>query len=499
MFLALLKKFTAFLLLGLAALSAPHAQQDVVSLFPIEHYNQNIANWIKPSDADYDKPLLTSEMQQLRMDEFFNHYFGTSSPWNADYVNRVLRHAPPDDLKTMEKSLLWTFGNKNKAGSEIGYGENFRPHTLEWIKTIADNINLTSLENPAYQPAQRGIAVDNTHVRALPTSDVHFYHYKIAGQGYPFDNLQMSAMWAGTPVYIISESNDHAWLLVLTPDFIGWVQSKDIARVNDAFVQQWTSAAKNKMAAITHTKTSLVDEHGQYLLTTYVGAVFPIAHDNNGLQLMVPATGANRQAVIKHANVTAEEAARMPLSATPHNFALLMQTLIGRPYGWGSMYFYNDCSQEMKSLFTPFAIWLPRHSSDQVTRGSMADLSAYPKEQRINYLRDNGHKLLSIVYIGGHVLLYIGNAQVNGNSVVMTYQDMWGLSPRPSTRRAVIGQSVVFPMMLQYPEDTTLISQADKKIFRVAFLDQMPVDNAALKSQVSRFILRTLMFPDFSP
>jgi hypothetical protein len=148
-------------------------------------------------------------------------------------------------------------------------------------------------------------------------------------------------------------------------------------------------------------------------------------------------------------------------------------------------------------LFTPFAIWLPRHSSDQVTRGRQVDLSYAPKAERLAYLRDHGRKLLSLVYIGGHVFLYAGNYQRAGKTVVMTYQEMWGLSPKPRIRRAVIGQSVLFPLQLQYPEDPALTSQAAKKYFVVAQLDQMPAESNSLRARINRFILRTMMFPDY--
>ena len=32
---------------------------------------------------------------------------------------------------------------------------------------------------------------------------------------------------------------------------------------------------------------------------------------------------------------------------------------MGCPYGWGGMYFYNNCSAELKSLFTPFGFGYP--------------------------------------------------------------------------------------------------------------------------------------------
>lgn len=494
------RKIMAFVLMLFIACASclAHAEQNLISLFPLENYNQSISNWIKPEDADYDKVLLSADVQQQRMDELFRHLFGDASPWNKDYVNRILKLSAPDDLKTLEHGLLLDYSNRNKPEKEIGYGENFRPHTQVWIDAIADNVNLSQFENFEFHDNQRGIAIDNCHVRALPTNDVSFYHYKQAGQGYPFDNLQMSALWAGMPVYIIGESRDHAWMLVLTPEVIGWVKSGGIARASNQFIQQWQMSAKNKLAAITQTQTSLVDEQNQFMLTAYVGSVFPVADDTGVMQLMIPVADVDHQAVVKRAVVSAAQAAVMPFRATPHHFAMIMRTLIGRPYGWGGMYFYNDCSAEMKSLFTPFGIWLPRHSSEQITRGKMVDLSAYSQAHRLQYLNKHGRKMMTLVYIGSHIFLYLGQyPKGRSEQLAMTYQNMWGLRPRSVKSRAVIGKSVIFPLLLQYPENSALVSQADKRYFQLAFLDQLPPVSSKRKINLNRLILRALILPDF--
>ena len=193
--------------------------------------------------------------------------------------------------------------------------------------------------------------------------------------------------------------------------------------------------------------------------------------------MLVPGKNRNQKAVIKYAELSAEQSATMPLAATPHNFATIMQTMINRPYGWGSMYFYNDCSAELKSLFTPFGIWLPRHSSAQVTAGKMVDMTPFSATQRLNYLMENGQRFLTLIYIGGHVVMYVGNypnLNSNESTMAMTYQNIWGLAPKPSVRRAVIGQSTLFPMLLQYSEDPSLASLADKSFFQVSYLNQLP-------------------------
>jgi cell wall-associated NlpC family hydrolase len=276
------------------------------------------------------------------------------------------------------------------------------------------------------------------------------------------------------------------------------VKTNGIARVDYTFVNTWVQAAKNKMAAITKTKTALVDTKNIFMINTYVGSIFPVNQKSAAtLQLMVPSTDNEHHAIIKYATVSTESAALMPLTITRRNMAGLMSTLVNRPYGWGGLYFYNDCSAELKSLFTAYGIWLPRHSSAQVNAGKMVDMSHYSKEERLSYLMQNGKSFLTIIYIGGHVVLYIGNYQnpdKPNENMAMTYQNMWGLSPRPAARRAVVGQSVFLPMLLQFPQDTSLISHADKKYFQVSYLDQLPDDNGA--EQASEVKLRPLMYPE---
>ncbi len=465
----------------------PLQAEDLISIFPLDKYDQRIASWIKPTDDNYDKPVLTAEIQQQHQNKFYNHYFGTSSPWNGEYINKILRQKSPDDLKSIEQSILASFSNQNKTANEMGYGDNFQSYKQAWIDKITNNINLSQFDNFSYTPINRAITVDNLFVRVLPTTDVHFYNYKLPGQGYPFDNLQMTSVWAGTPVYILSQTRDRAWSFIVTPDVVAWVKTAGLARVSNDFVTEWSNAASKNLLAITHTETSINDEDDEFLFSAYIGSVFPGEISGDTGKLLVPAKDANHRAIIKYALVSTENVSAMPLTLTPHNMANVMSTMINRHYGWGNMYFNNDCSTELKNLLTPFGIWLPRHSSDQVTINKMVDMTPANATDRLAYLQKAGKPFLTLIYIGGHIVMYIGN-HPNPNSpnhemMAMTYQNVWGLSPNPPTRRAVIGQSVLFPMLLQYPEDSTLNSLANKKYFQVAYLDEF-ANTSLLQTQL---------------
>lgn len=183
----------------------PH--KNAVSVFPLERYSQDISTWINPSDVNFDTPLLTQEAQKKRHEIFLDHYYANLSPWNKNGINAVLEQFSLTSLAAMETTVIETFSNKKDTPIQnIGYGENFRPYSEDWIKTITNNFDVSELDNLTYNPHNRAITIDNLQARALPTNDVFFYNFTQGGQGYPFDNLQVSAVWAGTPVYIF---NDH--------------------------------------------------------------------------------------------------------------------------------------------------------------------------------------------------------------------------------------------------------------------------------------------------
>jgi hypothetical protein len=488
------------LITALGAAWSGTLQADTISLFPLDNYNQNISQWIKSTGPDYDKPLLNSEQQQTRLAEFYNHYFSSDglSPWSPGYINSILQQTAPNDLATVEKNLVATFDNQNKDAAHIGYGENFHPYSQAWIDTIATNTNLSQFNQPlSYNGANRAIIIHNSLARALPTTNPYFYNYQLAGQGYPFDNLQVSAIWSGTPVYILGETKDHVWSLVAAPSFIGWIKNDNVAHVNNQFVSIWQIAAKNKLAAIIQTGTPIHTFNAQEHFSAYVGTVFPVNKQSDGtLKLLIPVKNSTGQGSIDYAEVSEQNAIIMPFLATPHHMALVIATLQNRPYGWGNMYFYNDCSAELKNLYTPFAIWLPRHSSEQVKQGVMVDKSASPSTERLNYLMQNGHKLMTIVYIGGHDLMYMGNypnPNAPNTSMAMTYQNIWGLTPPDNSRRAVIGQAVLFPLLQVYPEDNSLIPLTNKAYFQVSYLDQIPI---VVPATFNKIDLNSLVSPE---
>jgi hypothetical protein len=483
-----------------AACSSPsptrdtHANVDTVALFPIANYDQNVDHWLEPDSPGYDQPFLSPADQQAHFSALYARYFGTGttapSPWNSAYVATRVYRQQGADIVALQQRRIDKFDNTGKSGAALGYGENFRPHDKAWIDAIAQNMDVGQFTQGAvYQPERRAIATSNLMVRELPTTDPSFYDHHLAGEGYPFDNLQISAVRPGTPLYVLGSSVDGAWRYVQTPDVQGWVRSEGVGLTDNTFVDTWRAATAKSLGAVTVASAPVRDSRGVFRFDAPAGTLLPLVPDNAtrpapqankpateavdapaSRTLFVPVRDVDGHAIIRTAQLSDAQIAPMPLAATPRHLAMLMKTLIGRPYGWGNSGLYNDCSSELQSIFATFGVWLPRHSSTQMSAGRMIDLSASTPAQRLDYLAQHGEPLRTLIYIGGHVMLYIGNTTRNGMAVPVVYQDVWGLRPADNSRRAVIGGSVILPLFEHIPEDATLQSLAATPTFQISIL-----------------------------
>ncbi|WP_437437797.1 SH3 domain-containing protein [Trinickia violacea] len=460
--------------------SGPAAEIDRVSLFPMAAYDQDVDHWINPASPDYDKPFLSASDQAAHVEALLAREFGTGpdspSPWNAAFVDARVYAAHGSDIAGLQKSRIARYDNTGKDARHIGYGQNFREHTKAWIDAIAQNMDVAQFErNTGYNASRRAIATGNLLVRELPTMDPSFYSRHFAGEGYPFDNLQISAIRPGTPLYVLGRSVDGGWDYVQTPDVQGWVRSDNVSLADNTFVEAWRRNARKGLGAVIAASASVVDSGGTFRFDAPAGTLLPLAPLQLGVKpgtrvVLVPVRDLDGRAVIQTAKLSDTQIVPMPYAATPRHLATLIKALIGQPYGWGNTGLYNDCSSELQSVFAAFGVWLPRHSSTQMSAGQMVDLSSSSTAQRLDYLVHNGQPMRTLIYIGGHVMLYLGNTTRGGQIVPVVYQDVWGLRPADNSRRAVIGGSVIFPLLETMPEDPALQSLAGTPIFQITVL-----------------------------
>ncbi len=461
-----------FLIVAMCYTTASFAVTVPREYFPIESYTQNADIYISPTSPHYTKSLLSSEEQQRRLKQFYQHYYASDakglSPWSKALVSALLPH-----IKKAELTTLAIFDNQTKSGAPKHYAENFREHDVAFWRGIQCNMNLNALDGRGFDVHQRAIVTLNTMARVLPEKTPDFFDERTAGEGFPFDNLQIASLWVGTPLYVLNISKDKAWSLVLTPDaYFAWVKSSDIAYVLPDFVARWQNGAQKQLIAITQTEVSVLDKAHRFQFSGYIGAVFPeVERDGAKTSILIPVKQLDGTAAIKTGVIETKSSARMPLMISPKHMAQVIKALQHRPYGWGGAFFLNDCSQELKSLFTPFGIWLPRNSWMQQALNPTLDVSAYSLEARLDTVKAKGHPFLTLLYKKGHIMLYVGEQTIQNRSEVISYQNVWALSSQKNDTRYVVGGSVFLPILKSYPDNSSINSQANELVFKLIYLD----------------------------
>ncbi|MCS3431573.1 cell wall-associated NlpC family hydrolase [Klebsiella sp. BIGb0407] len=409
---------------------------------------------------------MSQNSQEKYFSRLLSKYYGMGgrdkSPWNSSYIAYILKNKPE---KNRDASI-----RQSLSPESLSWGANFRRNSTRWKNEIKSNS--MGVISTIYQASSRAITVRETQVRALPTEQPAYHDPRRAGEGYPFDYLQMSSIQAATPVYILAESQDKAWRYVISPAVTGWVKSDDIATVSPAFVNQWTNLAMKNAGTFIRQPVS-VHQGKQFYFHARPGTILPFKHHLSGyFSALIPVRKADGRALIKSISLHQDVFAAMPWPMTRTNIATLMKSMSGLPYGWGNTLFYNDCSSELRSLMMPFGILLPRNSAAQIkSTARMVDLSKESLENRIAWLEKHGRAFTTLIYLPGHIMLYIGNSQINGESVPMTYQNLWALRPKDKESRSIIGSSVFFPLLATYPERPEMVSLADKKEFKLGFLE----------------------------
>jgi len=398
-----------FSLIG--CLSAPEVIDDIRNL------PQDNAFYLNPATANCE--AVTPQRQQSNY-EGFRHYFFL--PWN--------QAAPSHTRDDLSREFA-------KYRRKPGYGENGRKHTGEWLDQLVRNADLDTYPNAGFN----GITIDPSDLRLLPTLKPHFASLKADGSGYPFDNLQNSAIPANTPIYVAHVAKDKSWVLADSPYGSGWLPVRDVAPVNPELIAVWEHSSH---IAITRDDIAVYDDNGTFLFKTSVGAQFPgVDEDGENYRIMVARTDGRRVAQIRLVSIPRNTAVIQPLPLTPANLARMANELINEPYGWGGLYRNRDCSAMLKDLFAPFGIWLPRHSSHQALKGGdFIDLSSLTADAKERMILERGIPFLTLIWVKGHIMLYIGS----NHDRAIVFHNLWGIKTRDilgREGRKVVGHAAI--------------------------------------------------------
>ena len=388
------------------------------TLEDLRRYPQNLEEYAKI--AGEDKVLVSAAEQANQTARFMRLTFG---PWE----------------------MVKTSARKRDVAVLFNKARGYKDGYTRWSQAEWDAMSANAALGSFPSRSQAAIAVRNTNLRELPTSEPRFSEPTPDPKANPFDYFQYSLLPIGTPVLIAHTSRDGRWHYVECAIAGGWVADADLAPVSAEFKHAYRNSA---FAAFIRDKVNLATPMGSTIAN--IGTILPMssrAAASDGasagtVELMAPVKGVDGMAELATVTVSGADAVPWPMRMTPGNVAKVGNVMVGQPYGWGGMFGDRDCSALTRELLTPFGIWLPRNSVSQARTGSITMLEGMPTEVKEEQILRNGVPFLSLVGMRGHIMLYVG--KYNGRPAI--FHNVWGVRTVEGTdtdHRFVIGRAVV--------------------------------------------------------
>ena len=363
---------------------------------------------------------LILQVDERRLGEFEDYWYG---PWEQT----------EPEICTAEE-FGWAAESFPKQSI---FGPNLLEVSTSYVEEVTANAQLSRYPSRAAY----AITVRNTSMRALPSTDPFFYDFRKAGEGYPFDYNQNSAVWAGTPLFLSHISRDGRFFAVESPYTCGWIDSGDIAYVDEEFVAQYRSA---NLAAIRRDRIPISNNEGGFLFLGRIGMILPMAaRAESEISLLAPVADVSRRALLTRFSLLDRDAAPFPLPFSEDQLARLINEILGQPYGWGGLGGYRDCSSTILDVFLPFALPLPRNSRKQAGAGRNVVIEKLSLAEKRERIVSTAVPFRTMLNLSGHNMLYLGTFE--GSPVA--FHTIWGLrtesTDESQSGRYLIGKSVI--------------------------------------------------------
>ncbi|MBN8827515.1 MAG: SH3 domain-containing protein [Sphingobacteriia bacterium] len=306
----------------------------------------------------------------------------------------------------------------------------------------------------------------NTNLRRLPTLRHYFDDPTTAGEGYPFDYGQESSLYLGTPVRISHYSKDKAWVFIFSNDKAsGFVKVSDLVELT---VKQAEEYKEHKLAVVIKENSPIYNNKGEFIEYLKIGSYLPVKFDlsTHSNKVLIPSNGK-----LEWVNVQNNYINSGFLEFNKENLSKIISELINTPYGWGGYLGNRDCSQFIKDIYASFGVYLPRNSRDQAEFFESVDIFNLSKDEKINFLKNNGKAFTTLIFKRGHIGIYAG--EYNGKPIML--HDVWGvvLAKNKEKGRNIIGRSLF--SYLDFGKELENYSNEDafiNKISKIIFLSE---------------------------
>ncbi|BCZ18965.1 Putative lipoprotein [Helicobacter sp. NHP19-012] len=299
-------------------------------------------------------------------------------------------YAPWMGMQTMEDldKVFWI----QETLHEPGYDKHLQPYTNAKLQEILADMDI------AHYPSVgiRAVVIADANVRAVPT-DAPYY----LKDGYPFDRWQNSMIFAGTPVLITHYNKAKTYAHIQSSFVFGWVRLDKLAAVSSKQVQ--TFLHFRHYLTPTRDKIPLANRGVAHMGEIFIKVphhfrqVYTYAKDTEGFVKLIPTP------------LHSPHFTPFPRPFTQRAMAVVIDTMLGQPYGWGGADQKRDCSAFTRDSFASFGILLPRNSLAQVRyANNMVDLSHLPPRKKEAYIIRHATPFATILWLKGHIMLYLG-------------------------------------------------------------------------------------------
>ena len=272
--------------------------------------------------------------------------------------------------------------------------------TKEHLSGVVESMGEGSI--PESVTLRRGIVTIRANLRSVPDDKP----YRMSPDD-PYDTIQQTELHVATPVWVIWESTDGEYFLVVSSNYSGWVKAECIALTES--LEAWERfAAPESFVTVIESSVKLDATELD------MGVVLPlISEDREYFTLSLPVRGEDGSLSETELKLPRSSAVKGYLDFTYENFISQAFKYEGIMYSWGGLDSGVDCSGFISNVLRTFGFRLPRDTKDQQTVvGESIEVRGKTHGEIAELLESTSGP--TAVYYPGHVLFYLGRGADDG-------------------------------------------------------------------------------------
>ena len=385
-----------------------------------------------------DKEILTANQIKEKNEELFKDLIYLN---NIEEISEEIKTNP---LRKQQKQISKMFYYKKYIDS------SFKPISKEHVCKIYNNIKIPKSK---ILKVKYAISVNYSNIRLLP-SDTNFLYDETT---YDIDRAQVASLDIGTPLVTLVSTKDKKWTYVVTYASEGWIKAKDIAFTTKETFSSWIN--EQNFVIVTNSKADIYINKEMTRFYDYVrmSTKLPILETINKdiICVKIPKATNKGNLIFEKAYMYNSDTNKGYLKYTQRNVLQQAFKHINSPYSWGGYDGEQDCSTFIRQVFGCFGFILPRNSLAQIKSGNkQIDLKkTLSDEQKSKEIIANSTPAISLLYLPGHIMLYIGN---ENNNTPYAIHAIWGTEHTINESKKAVGFiNKVIVSSLHIGEDTS--------------------------------------------